>query len=131
MKVRNRFPVALSFAIASVLIPISIVSRQGAQLGYGPAETKDWMLSVMLGEGQTRFGTDFSERAFLRVRIGMTHKQVLGVLGEPVERCFGGEPDKLWRYSEPTRGSANFHQRDIWFSTNGTVSSIVKQFYWD
>ena len=74
----------------------------------------------------TSWAKDYSESNFNKVKIGMTQDEVRKIMGEPVRSANGD----YWGYTE-SPSSTHYHQRGFVFSPSGSVTQIVKGFYFD
>ena len=77
--------------------------------------------------GGTLWSKDFSEEAFLKVKIGMSSIEVIKLLGNPVHK----DSDFFWKYTIGDTGSADFDQRWVVFNKQGKVSEVRKSFFVD
>lgn len=93
---------------------------------------------VFCGEEGTTYSADYSHRGFNKIEIGMTKREVLEYVGEPLHKYSINKDtwttDTLskyieFRYSIPSDGG-NFRLRLVYF-TGDTVTKIIKQFYFD
>jgi hypothetical protein len=92
----------------------------------------------------TRFAGDYSEGRFARVKPGMSHTDVLRLLGEPLSKGFNGPPapsgwtlwrrgDETWQYARDTSsrgGDWAWLSREIVFR-DGLVVQTVRWTYYD
>jgi hypothetical protein len=100
------------------------------QYGYGFSDWVDCFLTI--GQHETHFAAGYNERAFSKIRAGMTTNQVLRILGEPLDRSTWSQwPEGEWEYSRPASSSGHYHLRAVRFATNGLVSEANKMFYFD
>ena len=91
---------------------------------YTPA---DVFYTVLLGwETDTSWAKDYSERNFAKVTIGMTREEVRSIMGDPVRKPLPG----YWSYTYSPSGT-HYHQRAVLFSESGSVTQIVRGFYFD
>jgi hypothetical protein len=78
----------------------------------------------------TRYASGYSDRAFRAVRVGMSTQEVLGLLGEPLERSRSERSGlDTWRYSV-SPSDASYRVRVIQF-LNGLASGKVHELYVD
>ena len=84
----------------------------------------DAYLSVV-EKTDTGWAQDYTESKFAKVRIGMTQSEVRKIMGDPIYPT----PD-YWGYTW-SPSSTHYHQRGFVFSPSGSVTQIVKGFYFD
>lgn len=94
------------------------------------------LLSIILPE-DTKYSLGYSHEKFKQIKLGMTEKQVIQILGEPQLRwrpylCTNFVEKRHFvglQYSESPSGS-NYRLRQIYLD-NGVVSEIIHYFYID
>jgi|SRR5688572_12750176 len=74
----------------------------------------------------TSWAESYSERNFAKVSVGMTKDEVQNIMGEPV---WSPNPN-YWGYTW-SPSSSHYHQRGFVFTPSGSVTRIVKGFYFD
>jgi hypothetical protein len=77
----------------------------------------------------TKYAQGYSHEKFLSIKIGMTEKEVINILGEPLMRW---EPEKQLlglQYSD-TPSSWNYHLRQVYLK-DGFVKEVIGYFYID
>ena len=74
----------------------------------------------------TSWAKAYRESKFEKVRIGMTRDEVRKILGEPV---WNPNVD-YWGYTW-SPSSTHYHRRGFVFSPYGSVTQIVRGFYFD
>lgn len=99
--------------------------------GYGFSDTLACVLTT--GRNATRYATGYSDRAFAEIRPGMTRAEVLGRLGQPLERVGypSSRPEFEWRYSQAATRSGHFHLRAVQFGPDGKVVTVLRRFHRD
>ena len=87
----------------------------------------DVFYTVLLGWAtDTSWAKDYSEGNFAKVTIGMTQEEVRNIMGDPVWKPTPG----YWGYTYSPSGT-HYHQRGFVFSESGSVTQIVRGFYFD
>ena len=101
------------------------------EFGYGVNDAF-WRVVWAIDE-ETVWAKGFSEEKFLKVEEGMTKKEVLKLLGEPLNGTedFDETRDSFWYYTWHSRGNADFDQRWVVFGLDDKVKEIRKSFYID
>ncbi|HYG23355.1 MAG TPA: outer membrane protein assembly factor BamE [Verrucomicrobiae bacterium] len=89
----------------------------------------DSFYTVLLGT-DTAWAKDYRESNFARVKVGMTHQEVRKIMGDPVTHPNPDHADIYWSYTWSPRGT-HYHQRGFLFSPSGSVTQVVKGFYFD
>lgn len=106
-------------------------------------------LFELLLPDQTVYNHNFSDRLFSRVKVGMTEREVLQVLGPPLEvseyvgprvyrsnwaegaSAVAGVEFRWWAYSKPGKLSDSYHVRAIRFAPDGRVTEVTDRYYAD
>ena len=82
----------------------------------------------------TEWAPGYKEEKFAKIRVGMSKKQVLELLGQPFAGTFSkwcsNEAHCNWVYSHQTESWNDYDRRWVIFE-NGQVATIVHEFYWD
>ena len=125
-----RLRLAFCIGMAAVILSLVFSSWFAFRTGYSFEDTWKSVLTTALGECGTRYASGFSDTKFSKVRIGMSRDEVLALLGEPLERWYEDNPERLWHYTLDA-GKLTYHRRWIWFGTNGTVTGVARKLYWD
>ncbi len=102
---------------------------------YGISDWAMWIQSVG-DHADTRFATGFTEKRFGEIRTGMTTKEVLRLLGEPLRRMDWDLWDpshlgEMWNYSLPRTSVWNYHSRAVIFNPTGRVELVDRSYYCD
>jgi hypothetical protein len=110
-------------------IPIALVVKQASDYRkyYGDKES---ILTYFMH--QTEWAPGFSEVSFDKIEIGMTEKEVLELLGPPLEKKSGFDSyyNKAWaafKYSKSI-GASNYHSRQLQF-VNRKISNKSRSFW--
>lgn len=95
------------------------------------------MTSLLYGE-DSRYSPNFSHHAFDKIKPGMTKKQVLELVGEPLQ-IFPFTKD-IYESTIPinqfaykycvTDSDTNYRLRIVYFK-NDTVTEVLKEYYYD
>jgi len=113
---------------AGLMVLVAALAWPAMQRGYGFGGTLACMVTT--GRHATRYASGFSESTFAQVQTGMTQKEVLGLLGQPLERVtFASSPAVEWRYSQAATRSGHFHLRTVRFTPEGKVKAAVRGFH--
>jgi SmpA / OmlA family len=98
--------------------------------GYGVNDAF-WRIAWAIDEG-TIWAPNFSEENFDKLKIGMTDKEVLLLMGKPLnaleETCVNS---CFWFYTKQDSGTSDFDQRWVVFNRDKRVSEIRKSFFID
>jgi len=105
------------------------VANNMYKFGYGFNDAF-WRLVWSIDE-DTVWAKNFSEDKFSRVKVGMSVKDVLGLLGDPLHRDIECINNCFWCYTWHARGNADFDQRWLVFNKNQKVEEIRKSFFID
>ena len=113
-----------------LLLSASVLLFPFVRYGYG---LDDGLYCVFTtGFHTTHFAGGYNDRAFSKIRSGMTTNDVLRLLGEPLDRQTWSQwPEGEWDYSRPASSSGHFHVRAVRFAPNGLVSEAHKLFNFD
>ena len=107
-----------------VMLPVFVFTYYFGVRHYTPTDS---FYCVILGWAtDTSWAKDYRESKFEKVRIGMTRDEVRKILGEPV---WSPNTD-YWGYTW-SPSSTHYHQRGFVFSPSGSVTQIVRGFYFD
>ncbi|QEH35584.1 hypothetical protein OJF2_41370 [Aquisphaera giovannonii] len=79
--------------------------------------------------GPTRYADGYSEARFLRLREGMSAREVESLLGRPLERVSQADGEELWAYSNRDDDTCDFEMRWVYLD-RGRVKSIAN-LHWD
>lgn len=80
---------------------------------------------------ETVYAPGFSRGAFNQVTPGMSSSEVLGILGEPLEKNETKySPEIIWYYSKGKNLDANYFARGIYFR-DGRVRSVFRETSYD
>jgi len=99
------------------------------EYGYGLNDAF-WRVVWAIDEG-TIWAPNFSEENFDKIKLGMKDKEVLALMGKPLnleEKCFD---DCFWLYTKQDSGTSDFDQRWIVFNGERRVREIRKSFFID
>lgn len=91
----------------------------------------------LITESDTRYTESYSHDKFSSIKIGMTEKQVIEIIGEPIVRwkpyLYSKYTEKIHfvglQYSE-SPSDTNYRLRQIYLD-NGKVAEIISYFYLD
>lgn len=89
---------------------------------------------IMFGPS-TKYSTGYSDKAFLKIKPGMTEKEVLEILGEPVGRFkpYSYEVDSVFntglRYAKGATGDSHYRLRLIYLR-KGIVTERRSEFWY-
>lgn len=123
-----------------LLIAIFLISTTHLLFNYHRIQIDGWgaeWYSIFFGE-DTVYSKDFSNRNFRKVKIGMTEKQVVNLLGQPLSKfAYKWVDNKTYldkrfigfKYSE-TPNSSDYRLRIIHID-KGIVVGIMGEFYLD
>jgi hypothetical protein len=89
----------------------------------------------LLTESNTKYSPDYSHHKFGQIKIGMTEKQVIEIIGEPIIRWqpyqYTNFREKIHyiglQYSESPTGT-NYRLRQVYLN-NGKVAEIISYYY--
>ena len=107
-----------------LMLPVFVVAYYGGVQHYSP--TDSFCCAILGWATDTSWSKDFRESKFEKIRIGMTRDEVRKILGDPV----WAPTTEYWGYTW-SPSSTHYHQRGIVFSPSGSVTRIVKGFYFD
>lgn len=79
----------------------------------------------------TIWSKNFSEEAFLKVKVGMSMNEVLHLLGKPLDDLTSCLDGCFWYYTRQDAGTSDFDQRWIVFDQSKKVKEIRKSFFID
>jgi len=84
-----------------------------------------------LGEKEnTTYASGYTDAAFRKVRLGMSSKDVLSLLGPPLGKYDLANPDRvLWQYSKEIE-DLSFRVRNVIFRSN-EVCTVIHEYYID
>lgn len=98
--------------------------------GYGASDAFSRVV-WSIDEG-TIWAPGFSEKKFNKIRIGMNSKEVLNILGRPLETSGDCQEEGcFWHYTKQDSGTSDFDQRWIVFNKSFQVEEIRKSFFID
>lgn len=118
----------LTGILSLLLLPVFVFTYYLGVLHYTPTDS---FYSVLLGwETDTSWRKNYRERNFAKVKIGMTHEEVRKLMGDPAPNLNPDEADIYWGYTWSPSGT-HYHQRGFLFSPSGSVTQVVKGFYFD
>jgi len=82
---------------------------------------------VVYGRLDTVYASGYSERAFGRISPGMTKKDVVALIGEPLSTTEHSDEER-WYYSEQSTDSrSNYYIRNVVFDMSGNVIGTVSE----
>lgn len=123
-----------------LLIAIFLIFITHLLFNYHRIKIDGWgaeWFSILFGE-DTVYSNDFSNRNFRKIKIGMTEKQVLDLLGQPLSKfAYRWVNNKTYnnkrfiglKYSETPNGG-DYRLRIIYID-KGIVVGIMGEFYLD
>lgn len=97
--------------------------------GYGPNDAF-WRVVWSIDEG-TIWTENFSEMSFGQIQLGMTKKQVMSIMGSPLNAKEKLINDEVWYYTRQDSGTSDFDQRWVIFNHDNKVTEIRKSFFID
>jgi hypothetical protein len=107
-----------------ILLPLMIAAYYGGVQHYSLADS---FYSGMLGwMTDTSWAKGYSEGNFAKITVGMTEEEVRRIMGDPVWK----PSSNYWGYTW-SPSSTHYHQRALVFSPSGSVTQIVRGFYFD
>jgi hypothetical protein len=120
---------AFALAVGGCLALAAVLAWPAVRQGYGVSDTLACVVTT--GRHATRYAAGYAENAFAQIRPGMTREEVLGRLGQPLERVGypSSRPEFEWRYSQPASRSGHFHLRAVEFGPDGKVSAVLRRFH--
>jgi hypothetical protein len=110
--------------VVLILLPLVIATYYR---GFQHYTLADSLYSGFLGwMTDTSWAKGYSERNFAKVTVGMTEDEVRRIMGDPVWK----PSSNYWGYTW-SPSSTHYHQRALVFSPSGSVTQIVRGFYFD
>lgn len=116
-----------------IIIAIFLISgtlKNMKRYGYGVEDA--FFRYIFDIDEETIWIENFSEEKFDKIKIGMTNKQVLNLMGKPLydfeEQC---ADFCFWEYADQARNNGDFDQRWVVFDKSYKVIEIRKTFYID
>jgi hypothetical protein len=88
-------------------------------------------LCCWLFEDTTTWASDYQEAAFLRLRPGMTERQVLGMLGQPLQVSRTRGTGERWLWYTVGAPDANYWMRIVVVDGMGRVSAVKREYWVD
>lgn len=82
-------------------------------------------------EDETVYSKSFSEENWNKIHVGNTVKDVVQLVGDPLEKNTENVEQQYWYYSKPSPKNTNYHMRIIVFNSNNKVERMIKEFYLD
>jgi hypothetical protein len=115
--------------------PVTTVASAAAREGGCNEGIGDIVLPLFVRD-ETVYAANFSEDTFRSIEPGMLQEDVLGRLGEPLQRrdliLDGGKTmHRLWDYAQRSDGDEAFFVRAIEFDPQGKVLGRCAAFNWD
>jgi|ERR1043166_7904618 hypothetical protein len=111
-------------AVVLILLPLVIATYYRGVQHY---TLTDSLYSGFLGwMTDTSWSKSYSEGNFAKVTIGMSEDEVRKIMGDPVWK----PSSNYWGYTW-SPSSTHYHQRGLVFSPSGSVTQIMKGFYFD
>ena len=117
-----------TFITICILLSFAVLENM-FQFGYGVNDAF-WRVVWSIDEG-TVWADNFSEEKFNQVEVGMTQKEVLLLLGRPLNKIHEHKAGHFWYYTRQDTGTSDFDQRWVVFDSNATVEEVRKSFYID
>jgi hypothetical protein len=87
------------------------------------------ILELICPNHDTVFSNDYTHERFLKIEKGMTEKEVIDILGQPINRWTPKEKYMGLTYSQ-SEGSTHYRLRQIYL-TEGRVREIYGYYYVD
>jgi len=119
----------LKITIGLVSLFLYAVVSNMYQYGYGINDAF-WRVVWSIDEG-TIWAKGFTEENFNKVRVGMPKKQVLSLLGKPLNDISQPDNSRFWYYTHHDSGTSDFDQRWVVFNSDNRVEEVRKSFYID
>ncbi len=112
-----------------LLIPVIMLAFYTTMFGYSFSES--WNAVTHMGSSSTRYATNYQERNFDKLRVGMDGRTVFESLGSvPLERRLN---DAEWYFSFPAGNATCHHERMLYLEKDKDgvprVTRIVKRFH--
>ena len=79
--------------------------------------------------GPTYYSEGYSEGKFLRLREGMTTREVEAIIGRPLEQVSQADGRVLWTFSNRENYTCSFEMRWVYFK--GGVVSAIANIHWE
>ena len=121
---------ALLMTLASVLGAVAIGTAWLSSNTVAPFQA---LLGAAFGH-ETVYATEYTNKRWRAVQIGMSREEVLSILGAPINRpewLIDPTLQECWDYSTWRRGgSENYHRREVRFQAGKAVSKTA-EFYLD
>lgn len=116
---------------AALVLTLSIAVAVFAAVRSGLTDELAPRVNDLLNSGRTEYSSGYSEREFLRLRVGMTEEEVRKKLGAPLEEFdIPAEPGvRGWKYSR-TPNDSSYNVRVVHFR-EGIVIAILHRYYVD
>lgn len=87
------------------------------------------ILEYFFSDHDTVFAESYSDKGFLAIKKGMTEKEVIDILGEPLKRWTPKDNYIGLQYSK-SKGSTHYRLRQVYL-TKGEVKEVIGYYYID
>lgn len=130
-----RFSLKALAYLLSIVLAYLCISMMCSFAVYRYDGTNTFFHSLLWSVTNTRWSDGYSDENFKKIRLGMSQKEVIHILGFPLAKFENQEAGDInwvysWSGSIPCCGSyeGNFHRRDIRMSSGGFVKNILREY---